>query len=159
MRYSEKDQQRFRSKVNYSGNHPKGCHEWIGGCFDSGYGLIRVRGKNLRAHRVAWELANGEIPPKLMILHDCDNPKCVNPDHLFLGDNEANVKDMLKKGRQPKGIRNGRALLNPVKVSEIREKHANKECQPKQLADIYGVHLNTIYCVLNNETWKEQTNG
>jgi HNH endonuclease len=66
-----------------------------------GYGLQKFRGKTRLAHRVAWMLANGEIPDGLCVLHRCDNPPCVNVDHLFLGTHADNVADKMAKGRHP----------------------------------------------------------
>ena len=77
-----------------------GCWEWTGSCGAKGYGQVGVKGKNLRTHRVSWELTNGKIPEQLIVCHHCDNPKCVRPDHLFLGTNKDNTQDMLSKGRQ-----------------------------------------------------------
>jgi len=76
-----------------------GCVEWTGARFATGYGVFRFRGKNARAHRVAWTLANGEIPQGIDVLHKCDNPCCVNPDHLFLGTDKDNHQDKARKGR------------------------------------------------------------
>lgn len=82
-----------------------GCFLWIGAVNAAGYGRIRVAGKTLHAHRVAWELAHGPIPPGKHILHHCDNPPCVRTDgyHLFLGDHAANMADKCAKGRYNNG--------------------------------------------------------
>ena len=76
-----------------------GCHLWIGCVNRYGYGKIRVNGRQIAASRAAWIAAKGAIPPGLWVLHRCDNPPCVNPDHLFLGDRTANTRDMIAKGR------------------------------------------------------------
>ena len=78
---------------------PSGCWEWTGSLTVGGYGQSRYLGKLWRAHRLFYTLLIGPIPPKTMICHHCDNPKCVNPDHFFLGDNQDNLTDMAKKGR------------------------------------------------------------
>src|ERR1700756_2891954 len=81
-----------------------GCWEWQGKRHYKGYGHFTVRGqgrrRTLKAHRVSWELANGPIPEGLHVLHSCDNPPCVNPDHLFLGTDMDNVHDRDAKGRR-----------------------------------------------------------
>lgn len=92
---------RFWSKVVKTDT----CWIWIGAGSTSkkGYGQIRLpgaKGRQTSAHRVSWILHRGEIPIGLDVLHKCDNPPCVNPDHLFLGTNQDNVNDKVSKGRQ-----------------------------------------------------------
>lgn len=76
------------------------CIEWTKSRLSSGYGQVRHNGRMQRAHRVAWEKIHGPIPDGLQVLHKCDNPACVNPDHLFLGSRSDNMRDMISKGRQ-----------------------------------------------------------
>ena len=83
---------RFWEKVNKTNE----CWEWIAGK-SHGYGVFWINGKLLRAHRVAWSIYNGGIPEGLLVLHKCDNPACVNPDHLFIGTQQDNVDDMITK--------------------------------------------------------------
>lgn len=94
----------------------RGCWEWQGATTDSGYGLV-WRGEkrlNWRAHRVAWTIYNGDIlPEELLVCHDCDNPPCVRPDHLFLGNHQDNALDAARKGRL-------HTKLTPEEVKEIR---------------------------------------
>lgn len=78
---------------------PNGCWIWIGGKTSDGYGKFYLNGIKRRAHRVAWVIRNGQIPEGLNVLHNCDNPSCVNPDHLFLGTQIDNIIDMVSKGR------------------------------------------------------------
>jgi len=97
---------RFWAKVDQSGE----CWTWTASQ-TGGYGLIGTPKGNDRAHRVSWVMANGPIPDGLHVLHTCDNPLCVRPDHLFLGTNEDNIMDRIKKGRKggrPRGTGGGR---------------------------------------------------
>lgn len=94
-------EERFDRWVDKSGD----CWQWTGSRTVSRgvpwYGKTKNRGRTLLAHRVAWEFANGPIPDGLDVLHRCDNPICVNPDHLFLGTHTDNMQDRLAKGRKP----------------------------------------------------------
>ena len=75
------------------------CINWSGGVNSKGYGTVRWKGDMMLVHRVAWILTNGEIPDGLFVCHICDVPSCYNVDHLFLGDNTDNMRDMVAKGR------------------------------------------------------------
>jgi hypothetical protein len=77
-----------------------GCWEWTGALHRNGYGAFKLRdGRQMLAHRFAWELANGAVPEGLNVLHQCDNRRCVRPDHLFVGTQRENIRDMVAKGR------------------------------------------------------------
>lgn len=90
---------RFWSKVRRGSS----CWTWSGRIGDRGYGQFDDGDRTLRAHRVAWTLTRGEIPAGMQVLHRCDNPACVRPDHLFLGTHDDNMRDMAAKGRQRGG--------------------------------------------------------
>lgn len=94
---------RFWDKVEKTA----GCWLWNGALKSNGYGSFRpFKGAWTSAHRHAWQLAHGAIPDGRMVLHTCDNRRCVNPAHLFLGDAQANMDDMRAKGRSRSGVRN-----------------------------------------------------
>lgn len=106
---------RFLDKVNKTSS----CWIWIGADDGrKGYGRINVNGKTAKAHRISYELFNGEIKDNLNVLHKCDNPKCVNPDHLFLGTQKMNMADMYSKNRAVHHL--GESHHNGKKVLCIR---------------------------------------
>lgn len=88
---------RFMEKVSPEPN--TGCWLWSGSSCDKGYGMFNLNGKTVRAHRLSYEIHNGKIAEGMHILHKCDNPCCVNPEHLSVGTNHDNVKDKLSKRR------------------------------------------------------------
>ena len=81
-------------------NRTAGCWEWQGSKRGHGYGRIKVNGRTYPAHRFLWELTNGLVPAGMLVLHKCDNPPCVRPDHLYLGTSADNTRDMVVRGRQ-----------------------------------------------------------
>ena len=88
-------------KEKYFIKQENGCWEWIGCKWRTGYGYIRKAGKHIAAHRYFYTLHKGfEIPENMCVCHTCDNPSCVNPNHLFLGTQLDNIRDMYAKGRQ-----------------------------------------------------------
>ncbi len=100
-------EEKFWRKVAIIPEHP--CWEWVGLKHKQGYGRMRIKAegykyrKALLSHRVSWEIHNGPIPDKMFVLHKCDNTSCVNPQHLFIGDQFDNMRDMVKKGRWRRG--------------------------------------------------------
>jgi Autographiviridae endonuclease len=108
---------RFWSKVEKTNT----CWLWTGSK-TWGYGKIEVAGETVRAHRWAWENEHGPIPEGLLVLHSCDVPACVRPDHLFLGTHADNVADKMGKGRHgaPLGERNSFAKLTRGDVVALR---------------------------------------
>jgi len=116
--FSETILERFWPKVSKDGPIPERCPElgpcwpWIAGTDIFGYGIIAIGGHRIghercgvAAHRVSWMIRFGVIPEKFCVLHKCDNPPCVNPEHLFLGTKGDNWRDMLAKGRQVVTVR------------------------------------------------------
>lgn len=141
---------RFWSKVNKRGSD--GCWEWSACLQSKGYGYVNFNGRQLLSHRVAYFLSTDVQPGKLCVCHHCDNPKCCNPDHLFLGTISENNTDMFSKGRanRAKGKHAGRAILTDTLVLEIRK----SSLTPRELSNIHKVGVSTIWDVLKRRTWK-----
>lgn len=150
---SVKDELRFWSKVNITSDN--GCWEWKNYRDNFGYGTIWWKGKPRLAHRVAYEISNGDIDNNLLVCHRCDNPKCCNPDHLFLGTNKDNVIDRNKKGRQarPKGESNSQSKLTWEIAGEIRRRYQSGGVSQRSLASEYGVNQSQVYRIVNNLRW------
>lgn len=138
---------RFWKKVNKT----EGCWLWTGGKNADGYGIVCVASTREAAHRVSWKLHNGPIPEGRHVLHHCDNPPCVRPDHLFLGDQVANVADMMAKGRglKSRGEQQANAKLTEQAVRDIRDSSLSQ----RALARKYGVKHKAIGCIKRRETW------
>lgn len=161
-----------------------GCWEWQKWKDKDGYGLIKIEKSYHRAHRVSWSLHNSEIPEGLVVMHLCDNPRCVNPNHLALGTVAANNFDRNRKGRSAKGDQNGsrkypervskgirkaraekperfargersaRSRLKPEQVIEIRRAYAAKELNQVQLAEIYKISQASLSYLILRKSWK-----
>jgi hypothetical protein len=128
-----------------------GCWLWIGTIqYGKEYGVLGNKGK--KAHRLSWEIHFGPIPLGMHVLHKCDVPSCVNPDHLFLGTHVVNMQDRQRKGRTKSalGERQHLAKLNRAKVIEIR----NSEETLDALAIRFGVNKTTIWQVKTKRTWR-----
>jgi hypothetical protein len=145
---------RFWAKVKRGG--PDECWEWQGARRPFGYGRFGIAGKNVEAHRVSWQLANGPVRPGIKILHTCDNPSCVNPGHLFPGTQQDNIADMNAKGRARSGSgpdeRAPNAVVTPQIVAEIRAAWGNRPTQA-QLAERYGISQANVSQIVMRKTW------
>ncbi len=134
-----------------------GCWKWIGAVNASGYGRLSVSRVTRLAHRVSWTLHLGEIPAGKLVCHHCDNPPCVRPEHLFLGDQLANMQDMAQKGRaaivRNVGTASGSAKLTDSAVLEIRARFAAGGVSKAELARAFGVGEATIFRVVKNTIW------
>lgn len=121
-----------------------------------GYGVAQWRGKKISTHRMAWIIANGPIPKGRFVCHTCDNTICVNINHLFLGGPEENSADMVRKGRQATGARNGFSKLTDDKVAQIRRRLGRGE-PATHIAGDFGVSHSTISYIKRWDIWKEKS--
>lgn len=121
------------------------CQVFDGRLDKRGYGRV---GRNAFAHRLAWALHNGADPTGLHVCHKCDNPPCVNPEHLFLGTHDDNMRDMVAKGRarSPSGPANHMYKLTSQQVAEIREMRARGMTQ-QSIADTFGISQSYVSAV------------
>jgi hypothetical protein len=129
------------------------CWIWRGSFNVYGYGRICYRMKSALAHRVSYELFKGAITPGLFVCHTCDNTKCVNPHHLFLGDQKANMTDCRSKLRHSFGSRNGCAKLSEDQVIQIRQIHRTEKLTHKILGEMFGVSRSAIGSIVTNKRW------
>jgi hypothetical protein len=150
MSPSSSTQERFEARVDKS--NPTGCWMWTGGKIPMGYGQLWPKGSKgvaISAHRYSWILHRGEIPEGIYVLHHCDTPACVNPDHLFLGTARDNKLDCLKKGRARE--------CPPPKLNVENVRAIRRSTDPVAiLAKRFGVSGSAIYKVLSGETWNKE---
>lgn len=137
------------------------CWLWQGTAFSkAGHGRLYVGSRtdgtrrNALVHREAWKCFRGQIPGGLQVLHRCDVPNCVNPEHLFLGTATENMRDRDQKQRQARGSRQGLAKLTEQDVLAIREAHGKKRSDLSSLAKEYGVTYNNVRAVVLRQTWR-----
>lgn len=149
-----------------------GCLEWTRSTNEHGYGWIydpdwHTKRKLRKTHQVAWEVAFGPVPEGLWVLHHCDNPPCCNPNHLFLGDCQGNVDDMVAKNRQgsAKGLNNANAKLTRSQVDTILNSYVQQytvniqnkwRSNAKELSEEFGVTKQYIGQLLKGQWRKEQ---
>lgn len=129
------------------------CWEWTG-YRKNKYGFTEFSEQGIYAHRLSWLLHRGEIPEGMQVLHKCDNPPCVNPDHLFLGTNQDNVADMRAKRRAvdppvKRGIENFKATLTDGQVAQIIAAHGVPQ---RKLARQFGASQSTIWRLRHGQT-------
>lgn len=148
-------EERFWSKVDKKSDSE--CWLWIGAKNRRGYGVLgsgrRANATTIGAHRISYQIHYGDIPDDYVVMHKCDNPSCVNPNHLAAGTNWDNVHDMVKKNRHPKGKHHGRAILTPEKVKEIKHRYKTEKISYRQLADEYQINHSQIYRIMNGINW------
>jgi hypothetical protein len=144
--------QRFWSKVEIS--DADSCWVWKGAISSSGYGSISINRKVYSAHRISYLLRYGGPIDGKLVLHTCDNPFCVNLNHLYLGTYLDNVRDMRNRGRQAVGERNGRSKLTSEEVIQIRNIYVEGNNSYRKIADQFGISARHIGNIVKGVYWK-----
>ena len=129
------------------------CWDWEGNTDAYGYGALGRDGRVLKAHRVSYELHVGPIPTGAQLLHSCDRPICVNPNHLRPGNARANTDDALERDRVRKGERHGQSKLTKQDVREMRQKRAQGRTI-KSLSEEYGISYGGARDAISGKNWK-----
>lgn len=154
---TQKHIDKFWSKINKNGTVPAhapelgACWEWQGGGNGHGYGQMRVNYSQVGTHKIAWELANGQIPAKLYVLHKCDNRACCNPGHLFLGTAKDNTIDMIQRGRKRARLGAPHHHVTNDEVLTIKSRYADGATKAA-LAREFNVSHNTVSNIVNGRT-------
>lgn len=140
---------RFLEHTNISKD---GCWLWSGPKLLAGYGKFGVRGKTVSAHRFSYSHYIGKIPEAMHICHTCDTPACVNPDHLFLGTHQDNMRDKVAKLRQPRGENTVGVKLTENKVHQIK-KFISDGVSKSKIARHFDVSRASIYAIEAGKNW------
>ncbi len=158
---TEEDKIRFWSKVNIKGENE--CWNWLGTIdFKTNYGMFFIltnesNSKIFLAHRIAYFLNKNLDPRDYLVCHTCDNKKCCNINHLFLGTHSDNMQDCISKNRKnmPTGELNHKSKLTKIQVKEIREKRLLFNTSYRKLAKEYCVYYTVICKICNYEIWRD----
>lgn len=149
---TEEFKARFFAKVNKDAD--SGCWLWAASVAGKGYGQIKIPGtrKQEYAHRLSWMIHNGPIPEGKSLLHKCDTPRCVNPEHLFLGNHQDNAQDMKSKKRHLFGERNKQHKLTD---DDVKKMFAMAELGLSQakIAKVFDVVQSTVGRILHKQRW------
>lgn len=143
---------RFFAKVE---KQEGACWNWFGAKTPKGYGQIKIprTRRQVQSHRLSWEIHRGEIPKNLCVLHKCDNPACVNPDHLFLGTKKDNARDMVSKGRHCYGERQGSHKLSEKDVRSILAMVADGKMSQAKIAKAFGIGPMQVSRIKTGKRW------
>ena len=141
----------MRYKVNENG-----CWVWTGAVDHLGYGVLKISGKKLYAHRVSYSVHNGTLKPGNVVRHECDNPSCINPNHLKRGTHSDNVMDRVRRRRSACGERNGRTKVDRKLASEILDFMSNRGARNIDAANKFLLDPKTISNITNGKHWTQR---
>ena len=151
---------RFQDKIHVT----ETCWLWLAYRDKDGYGRYRIGSrtdnsrKQVGAHVFSWEHVNGKLPIGFQINHQCDNPQCVNPEHLAKGTAQSNMREKVLRNRSAYGEYNGRAKLTQVQADEIRSLYSQGLYAHRKLAKMFDVSPTLILNIINNKNWvKKET--
>jgi hypothetical protein len=153
---NEEALQRLKNMFFKNIEKTKTCWLWTGGK-RGGYGQLKWKNKTIRAHRASYLIHYNELPNHLFVCHKCDIPLCVNPEHLFLGNNTENMHDMINKGRS-NFLKHNNHPMKKITIEiarEIRKSIKDKKYSLTELANKYNLSYQNIWQIKNNKTWKE----
>ena len=169
IEWTDSDIERFNKYIQ-KGKQDE-CILWTGGRFYNGYGQFRLGKKKIKAHRFSFVIHKGPIPEGMLVCHRCDNPICVNPDHLWLGTSKQNSEDRDKKGRMGdcgacckkttgmfKGVKNPAAKITQADADSIRKKYTTGKYTYRKLAKIFYLSSASIANVIKERTWNSEHN-
>jgi len=153
--FTENDEKRFWDKVDIKSDNE--CWEWKAGLLETGRGAFWVNGKQIRAHRFSYETKVGHIPEDMLVCHVCDNGKCVNPNHLFVGTYKDNTQDMIKKGRKItlRGENDPKSKLTLAQAKEIYSMCKEKKSSQYKIGKLFNVSRSTVLSIWRGDNWKE----
>ena len=144
---------RFWSKViKHDGDK---CWEWTGMKNKKGYGILKLNGRPVFAHRFSSTLHFGPLKPGECVLHRCDNPGCPNPHHTFRGTRAENIYDRHAKGRTASGVNNGQAKLSPESAAYIRQHYIKRKTPLIYFAKMFGTGTSSIHRVVTGMLWSD----
>lgn len=148
--------QRFWNKVNIE--TPDKCWEWTGCRTPLGYGILMLpsidgsKRKRIFAHRYSWDIHYGSLPQELSVCHHCDNPPCINPNHLFLGTTADNLRDMALKGRSQQGEKHHNVKITEATIIEIRR--LSEHMSMPEIAKSLGLQYLYVWHIVRRKKWK-----
>lgn len=151
MKYTESEIKRFENYIYHSID---GCHYWLSALDKDGYGKLQIGRSPKRAHRISYELYKGEIKSGLYVCHTCDNPMCVNPDHLFLGTALDNNRDKMRKNRFVFYCSENHACSKLTNDQVLKIRSLAGLMSHQAIGDMFNVHRVTITHIISRRNWK-----